>query len=154
MILMIIAGAAMFGAMLSELGVPVALSGWIYDLALSPWMVIIMINLLLLLLGCFMPPVAVVLMSLPVVMPVVIDAGYDPVWFAIVMTLNLQIGLITPPVGLNLQAVRALAPDLPRDRILRGAWPFLLCIAGEIVLLCLFPEIATALPDALMGPTG
>jgi len=154
MILMIIAGAAMFGAMLSELGVPVALSGWIYDLAPSPWMVILMVNLLLLLLGCFMPPVAVVLMSLPVVMPVVIDAGYDPVWFAIVMTLNLQIGLITPPVGLNLQAVQVLAPDVPRDQILRGAWPFLLCIAGEIVLLCLFPEIATALPDALMGPAG
>jgi len=154
MILMIIAGAAMFGSMLLELSIPEAVALWVVDMDLGRWTLILWINVVLLALGCFLPPVAVILMTVPLLIPLVVDAGFDPVWLAVMMTLNMQIGLITPPVGLNLQVVHALAPAVPRDSVLRGAWPFMLCMVAGIVLLCLYPELATALPDGLMGPVG
>ncbi len=154
MILMIVAGAAMFGSMLLELSIPEAVALWVVDMDMGRWTLILWINILLLALGCFLPPVAVILMTVPILLPLIVDAGFDPVWLAVMMTLNMQIGLITPPVGLNLQVVHALAPEVPREAVLRGAWPFMLCMAAGIVLLCLYPQLATALPDGLMGPAG
>jgi TRAP-type C4-dicarboxylate transport system permease large subunit len=153
MILMIITGAAMFGSMLLELSIPEAVAVMV-DMDMDRWSLILWINIVLLALGCFLPPVAVILMTVPLLIPLVVDAGFDPVWLAVMMTLNMQIGLITPLVGLNLQVVHALAPAVPRDSVLRGAWPFMLCMAAGIVLFCLYPQLATALPDGLMGPAG
>jgi len=153
MILMIITGAAMFGSMLLELSIPEAVAVMV-DMDMDRWSLILWINIVLLALGCFLPPVAVILMTVPLLIPLVVDAGFDPVWLAVMMTLNMQIGLITPLVGLNLQVVHALAPAVPRDSVLRGAWPFMLCMVAGIVLFCLYPQLATALPDGLMGPAG
>ena len=90
-------------------------------------------------------------MAAPILLPIVTQAGFDPYWFAVVLTVNMEIGLITPPVGLNLYVINGIAPDVKLQEILRGALPFMLCMVFGIVLLCFFPEIATWLPNALMG---
>jgi C4-dicarboxylate transporter, DctM subunit len=111
-----------------------------------------LINLFLLVAGFFLPPVAVILMTAPILLPIISGAGFDPYWFAIVMTINMEIGLITPPVGLNLYVIKSIAPDIPIGKVLAGALPFVLMMVVGIVLLCVFPAIATWLPDRLMGP--
>jgi len=91
------------------------------------------------------------LMSAPILLPIITQAGFDPYWFAVVLTINMEIGLITPPVGLNLYVINGIAPDVRLQTILWGALPFMLCMVLGIVLLCFFPGIATWLPELLMG---
>jgi TRAP-type C4-dicarboxylate transport system permease large subunit len=109
------------------------------------------IQVLLLFAGCFLPPVAIILMLMPILQPVLEANGFDLIWFGILLTINLEIGLITPPVGLNLYVLRGVAPQVPLTEILWGSLPFVLLMIGFMVLLCLVPELATWLPDALMG---
>lgn len=151
-VLLIIAAAALFAFMLDHFAVTGAVERWVLDLGYENWILILGVNLYLLIAGMFLPAVAVVVMSVPVLVPLVIDAGFDPYWFAIMMTVNLQIGLITPPMGRNLYVVRRLAPEVPLATVLWGALPFLVCMALVIVALYFYPQIATWLPDWLMGP--
>lgn len=109
------------------------------------------INIFLLIAGFFLPPVAVILMAAPILLPIIVTAGFDPIWFAVVLTINMEIGLISPPVGLNLYVINGIAPDIPLKTILSGSMPFVLCMVLAILLLCLFPGIATWLPDLVMG---
>ncbi len=90
-------------------------------------------------------------MTTPILLPILIKAGFDPIWFGVVLTINMELGLIPPPVGLNLYVINGISPDIRLQTILRGAVPFMGCMVVAIVLLCLFPEIATWLPEALMG---
>ena len=101
--------------------------------------------------GFFLPPVAVILMTAPILLPVITGAGFDPIWFAVVLTINMEIGLISPPVGLNLYVINGIAPDISLRTILMGSLPFVACMLIAIVMLCLFPGLATWLPDAVMG---
>ena len=110
------------------------------------------INVFLLIAGFFLPPVAVILMTAPILLPIITQAGFDPYWFAVILTINMEIGLITPPVGLNLYVINGIAPDVPLGTILKGSLPYVLCMVAGIVILCLFPGIATWLPTFLMGP--
>ncbi|HEY8555593.1 MAG TPA: TRAP transporter large permease [Burkholderiales bacterium] len=153
MILMIIAGAVLYGYMLTSLYLTQTLAQTIADMDINRWVLMALINVFLLVAGCFIPPAAIILMTTPILLPIVTAAGFDPVWFGIIMTINMEIGLITPPVGLNLFVVKAIAPDVPAARVMRGAIPYVLCMVVGIVILCFFPEIATWLPDVLMGPT-
>ena len=109
------------------------------------------VNVFLLVAGFFLPPVAVILMTAPILLPIITDAGFDPYWFAVVLTINMEIGLITPPVGLNLYVINGIVPNVSLAAILKGALPFVVCMVIGIVILCLFPQIATWLPDYLMG---
>jgi TRAP-type C4-dicarboxylate transport system permease large subunit len=109
------------------------------------------INVFLLVAGFFLPPVAVILMTAPTLVPLIEAAGFDPIWFAVVLTINMEIGLITPPVGLNLYVINGIAPDVRLQTILWGALPFMICMVVGILLLCLFPGIALWLPEAVMG---
>ncbi len=151
MILMIIGASALFSFTLSSLFVTQSIAEWIVALDVSRWVLIGWINLFLLVAGFFLPPVAVILMTAPILLPIITGAGFDPYWFAVVFTINMEIGLITPPVGLNLYVINGIAPDVRLPTILWGALPFMLCMVVGIVLLCLFPGIATWLPEALMG---
>ena len=105
----------------------------------------------LLIAGFFLPPVAVILMAAPILLPIITTAGFDPIWFAVVLTINMEIGLISPPVGLNLYVINGIAPDISLRTILVGSLPFVACMVVAIVLLCLFPGLATWLPDLVMG---
>jgi len=151
MIMMIIAASGVFSYMLSSLFVTQSVAESIAALDVNRWVLLAIINLFLLVAGFFLPPVAVILMTAPILLPIINGAGFDPYWFAIIMTINLEIGLITPPVGLNLYVINGIAPDVPLRTILAGALPFVLMMALGIVLLCVFPGIVTWLPDLLIG---
>ncbi len=123
----------------------------IAEMEVNRWILLALINVLLLVLGCFLPPAAIILMTTPIILPVITAAGFDPIWFGVVLTINMELGLITPPVGLNLFVINGITPDVSLTTILRGAFPFMMCMVISIVLLCFFPEIATWLPTAMMG---
>jgi tripartite ATP-independent transporter DctM subunit len=151
MILMIIAAAALFSYMMSLLYVSQASAEWIVSLKLNKWVLMFFINVFMLVLGCFLPPVAIILMLMPILTPVLEANQFDLIWFAVILTINMEVGLITPPVGLNLYVLRGVAPDVPLPVILRGSMPYVLIMLGFMVVLSIFPEIATWLPDQLMG---
>jgi C4-dicarboxylate transporter, DctM subunit len=151
MILMIIATAVLFGYMLTSLYLTQTLAHAIADMHVNRWVLMGMINFFLLVCGFFIPPAAVILMTSPILYPIIRAAGFDPVWFGVILTINMEIGLIHPPVGLNIYIVNAIAPDVPVTRIMWGTIPYVLCMMLAIVILCLFPEIATWLPDRMMG---
>ena len=152
MILMIIGTSILFGYMLSSLYVTQSIAEWISDADVNRWVLLFWINLLLLVAGCFLPPAAIILMTTPILMPLITSAGFDPIWFGVILTINMELGLITPPVGLNLYVINGIAPDIRLPTILWGALPFMLCMVVGMLLLCLFPGIATWLPEMLMGP--
>ncbi|HWM46018.1 MAG TPA: TRAP transporter large permease [Xanthobacteraceae bacterium] len=152
MILMIIATAVLFSYMLTSLYITQTLAQAIADAQVNPWLLMGMINVFLLVCGCFIPPAGIILMTAPILLPIITAAGFDPVWFGVIVTINLEIGLITPPVGLNLFVVNAIAPDVPTKTVLWGSVPYVICMILAIVILSIFPEIATWLPDYLMGP--
>ncbi|MBI4183332.1 MAG: TRAP transporter large permease [Proteobacteria bacterium] len=152
MILMIIGTSILFGYMMSDLRVTQSIAEWIARLGLNRWILMLWINLFLLVLGCFLPPAAIILMTTPILMPILTSSGFDAVWFGVILTINMELGLITPPVGLNLYVINGIAPTVRLGVILKGALPFMVCMVIGMVLLCLFPGIATWLPDAVMGP--
>ena len=151
MILMIIAASVLFGYMLTSLYLTQTLAQAIADSHVNRWVLMAMINLFLLVCGFFIPPAAIILMTAPILYPIIRAAGFDPVWFGVILTINMEIGLIHPPVGLNIYIVNAIAPDVPVTRVMWGTIPYVLCMMLAIVILCFFPEIATWLPDRLMG---
>ncbi len=151
MIMMIIGASGLFSYMLSSLFVTQSLAAGIAALEVNRWVLLAIINVFLLVAGFFLPPVAVILMTAPILLPIIDAAGFDPYWFGVVMTINLEIGLITPPVGLNLYVINGIAPDIPLRTVLAGALPFVALMLGGIVLLCVFPGLVTWLPDALIG---
>ena len=152
MILFIIAAAGVFSYMLSSLSITQSIAAWIGTLDVNPWILMIAVNVFLIVAGFFLPPVAVILMAAPILLPIITTAGFDPIWFAVILTINMEIGLISPPVGLNLYVINGIAPDISLRTILMGSLPFVGCMLLAIVLLCLFPSIATWLPEAVMGP--
>ena len=151
MIMMIIAASALFAYTLSSLYVTQSVAEYIANMDVNRWVLMGMINLFLLVAGFFLPPVAVILMTAPILLPIIEQVGFDPYWFAVIFTINMEIGLITPPVGLNLYVINGIAPDISLPTILKGAFPFMLCMVVAIIILCIFPEIATWLPTAMMG---
>ncbi|GJL80608.1 MAG: C4-dicarboxylate ABC transporter [marine bacterium B5-7] len=151
MILFIIAAAGVFAYMLSSLFITQSIAGWIGTLEVNRWVLMGVINLFLLIAGFFLPPVAVILMAAPILLPIITTAGFDPYWFAVVLTINMEIGLISPPVGLNLYVINGIAPDISLKTILTGSLPYVVCMVIAIVLLCIFPDLATWLPDVVMG---
>ena len=151
MILMIVAFSAVLGQVLSFLQVPQELAGTIADLQINRWLVFVVMNLLFLVLGFFLPPVSIILITMPVLFPVITALGFDPIWFGVVMTLNMEMGLITPPVGLNLYVVQGIAPDVPLRDILAGALPYVAVLGVGIAVLAIFPGLVTWLPNQVLG---
>ncbi len=151
MILTIIAAAVLFGYMLTSLYLTQTLAQAIADMHVNKWVLMLLINIFLLVCGFFIPPAAIILMTAPILYPIVTNAGFDPVWFGVILTINMEIGLIHPPVGLNIYIVNAIAPDVPVTRVMWGTMPYVVCMMLAIVILCIFPEIATWLPNHLMG---
>lgn len=151
MILLIVAFSAVLGQIMSFLGVPQDLAQWVAGLDVNRWVVFLAMNLLFLVLGFFIPPVAIILITIPVLYPVITQLGFDPIWFGVVMTLNMEMGLITPPVGLNLYVVQGIAPDIPLRDILVGSLPYVGVLALGIILLIFFPDLVLWLPNRMFG---
>ncbi len=151
MLLMIIGTSILFGYMMSSLQVTQSVATAIGEWQVNRWLVLGAINLMLLVAGCFLPPAAIILMTTPILMPVIKAAGFDPIWFGVILTINMELGLITPPVGLNLFVINGITPDVRLQTILKGAFPFMMCMVLAILILCVFPELATWLPSKVMG---
>jgi len=151
MILMIMAAALLFAYVSSDLYATQALGELILNIPLGKWGIVILINILLLVLGCFIPPAAVILMVAPLLLPIIQGLGFDPIWFAVIMTVNLEIGLVTPPVGLNLYIVKNIAPDIPMSHVLLGVVPFVIIEGLVILCVCIWPGLALWLPNRMIG---
>ncbi len=151
MILFIIAAAGVFSYMLSSLSITQSIAEYIGALDVNRWVLMGLVNLFLLVAGFFLPPVAVILMAAPILLPIIIAAGFDPYWFAVILTINMEIGLISPPVGLNLYVINGIAPDIELKTILLGSLPYVACMVLAIIILSVFPSLATWLPELVMG---
>ncbi|MGB8337696.1 MAG: TRAP transporter large permease [Burkholderiales bacterium] len=151
MIMLIIAMSFLYTYVMSHLHITQSLAEWLVALPLSKWAFFFWVNILLIVLGFFLPPVAIILMVTPVILPALKVHHIDLIWFGVVMTILMEMGLIHPPVGLNLFVINGIAPDIKMKEIIWGVVPFLLLMVLGIVLLCFVPEIALWLPNHYKG---
>jgi len=147
MIMMIIATSALFTFVMSYLGVTQQTATWLVGLGLSKWAFFIGVNIFIVVLGFFLPPVAIILMITPIILPSLKAMGIDLIWFGIIMTILMEMGLIHPPVGLNLFVINGIAPDIKLKSIIWGTMPFIGLMVVGIFILCLIPDIAMWLPN-------
>ena len=151
MIMLVAATTVFFQSVLTDLYITQRIMEAIIQIDASRWVIMALINALLLVLGCFLPPFAIILLIAPLLHPVIISFGFDPIWFGVVVTVNMEAGCITPPFGINLYIVKGIAPDLTLGRIMKGSLPFLLLLLLGIVILCVFPQLALWLPGRMTG---
>ncbi len=151
MLMFIIGMSLLFSYVMSYLRISQSAAEWIVALHLSKWILLATILTLVIVLGFFLPPVSIILMMAPIVLPPLKAAGFDLIWFGILMTIVMETGLIHPPVGLNIFVIKNIAPDIPLKDIIWGVLPFVILMLFAVVLICVFPQIATGLPDRVMG---
>ena len=151
MLMFIIGMSLLYSYVMSYLHISQSAAQAIVDFQLSRWVLLTAILLMVVVLGFFLPPVSIILMTAPIILPPLKAAGFDLIWFGVVMTIVMETGLIHPPVGLNIFVIKSIAPDIPLADVIWGIMPFVVLMLIAIVLLCLFPPIATWFSDAIMG---
>ncbi|MDE5441702.1 TRAP transporter large permease subunit [Bradyrhizobium sp. CSA207] len=151
MLMLIIGMSLLYSYVMSYLHISQGAAQAIVAMQLSRWVLLAAILVLVVVLGFFLPPVSIILMTAPIILPPLKDAGFDLIWFGVVMTIVMEMGLIHPPVGLNIFVIRNIAPDIPLRDVIWGTLPFVLLMAFAVVLLCLVPSISTSLPNLVMG---
>lgn len=147
MIFMIVAGATVFGHFLAVTTIPTTLSTWVVGLPIPPWAVMIVVMFFFLIGGCFMDALGMIMLTIPIFYPVAIALGYDPIWFGVVIVLVTELGVITPPVGINVYVVSGIAKNVPLEVIFKGAIPFVLTLLTYVIIMVFFPQIALFLPS-------
>lgn len=145
MLFFMIIGAEIFGYFLSVSRISYSLVDYVDSLQLTPYMVLFCVLLLFVLLGCVMDSLAMLLLTVPVVYPLIEAAGFDPIWFGIVAVITVELGLITPPVGMNVFVIKSVAPDVPIKDIFKGVLPFVLSDIVRLLLIISFPVLAVGL---------
>lgn len=150
MVFVILIGANIFGYFLTISQIPDQLSGWIVALGLNRYIVMAMLVVVYIILGCFMEGLAIMVLTIPIVFPMVLEMGFDPIWFGIIITLVMEMSLITPPVGINVFIISGVAKDVPMYTIFRGILPFWFAMLACIILIIIFPQIALFLPVTMM----
>lgn len=150
MILVIVAGATIFGHFLAVTRIPFDIAQGVSEIQLPRWGIMLIIIAVYLIGGCVIDSLALIMLTIPIFYPVILFLGYDPIWFGVIIVLVTQIGVITPPVGINVYVVSGVARDIPLDVIFRGVLPFLAALIIGTLLLIPFPQIALFLPS-LMG---
>jgi C4-dicarboxylate transporter, DctM subunit len=151
MLMLIIGMSLLYSYVMSHLHISQGAAQWIVGMQLSRWTLLGVILLMVIVLGFFLPPVSIILMTAPIILPPLKAAGFDLIWFGVVMTIVMEMGLIHPPVGLNIFVIKNVAPDIPLKDVIWGVMPFVGLMFGAVFLLCLFPGIATGLPNLVMG---
>ena len=145
----IILGAFVFGHFVSASGVPIAISEFLTSLPLGRWGIFALVLLLYVIVGCIMNIMPAMLITLPMIFPSIVALGFDPIWFGVVMVITMEMGQITPPIGIVVFAIAGIAEDVPMASIFKGIFPFLLVMLLSIGILSIFPQIATFLPNLL-----
>lgn len=151
MLMFIIANAMLFAFVLTTEQIPQDIAAWIITLGLSPWMFLLLVNIILLLAGNFMEPSAIILILAPILFPIAIELGIDPIHFGIIMVVNMEIGLITPPVGLNLFVTSAVT-GMPLNETIKTALPWLMILLAFLMVITYIPAVSLWLPNALGMP--
>jgi len=146
----IIVGASIFGKFLVLAKVPLYTSRFMVGLDVSPVVVLLLIVFVYLLLGMFLDPVSILVLTLPLFYPVVTKLGYNGIWFGIFVTLMIEVSLVTPPVGFNVFVIKSIAPEVPLEDVFRGVTMFLVMMMIVLILLVMFPQIALWLPNKLL----
>ena len=147
----IIGMSLLYSYVMSYLHISQSAAQWIVELELSRWVLLTAILLFVVVLGFFLPPVSIILMTAPIILPPLRAAGFDLIWFGVIVTIVMEMGLIHPPVGLNLFVIKNIAPDIQLRDVIWGVLPFVGLMIFAVVVLCIFPGIATWFPDAVMG---
>lgn len=150
MVLFLVAGATVFSYFLALSTIPMQVSAWIAGLEASRYVILAIIIVIYFVLGCFLDAISMMVLTLPVIFPVIVALNFHPIWFGVVAVLMMEAGLITPPVGLNVYTLAGIAKDVPMVEIFKGTTPFLIAIIATAVILTVFPKIALYLPS-LMG---
>jgi len=148
-IMLLVVGAQLLTGALSMLRVPDNAVLWVTSLAVSPLVVLMLIYLLYLFLGCFMDGMSMMVVTLPVVVPIINSLGFDPIWFGVALVILIEMAMLTPPVGLNVYVIHGLRPDRPMSEVFRGIVPFFLMMLLGLIIVTAFPVIATWLPDTM-----
>jgi tripartite ATP-independent transporter DctM subunit len=151
MIFSIIWGVLIFVRFLAFAGISASFQEWILALGVSPYLVLFCVILLYIVLGMFMDGIGMLLLTLPVIHPVMMNLGFDSIWFGIIVVKMVEVGLLTPPVGLNCYVVAGVRPDIPLQQIFRGIWPFVIADLVCVLIFTLFPGIVTFLPNLVRG---
>ena len=149
MIMVIVAGATIFGHFMAVTRVPFEISAWVGGLPLPPFAIMIVIILIYLFGGCFMDAFAMIMLTIPIFFPVSQALGYDPIWFGVVIVLISEMGVVTPPVGINVYVVSGVAKDVPLDVIFKGVLPMVLALLVCNLIILIFPQIALYLPSLM-----
>src|ERR1700755_316947 len=137
---------------MSYVHIPQSAAGALVAMDLSRWELLAAILLMVVVLGFFLPPVSIILMTAPIILPPLRVAQFDLIWFGVIMTIVMEMGLTPPPVGLNLFVIKNIAPDIPLRDVIWGVMPFVALMIFAVVLMCIVPEISTWLADVVMGP--
>lgn len=151
MIFIILIGAMTFNSFLAVTTIPMELAGWVSGLGLPPVVVMILIMILYLVLGTFIDEVSMVLLTIPVFYPLIVALGYDPIWFGIMIVMVVEMGMISPPVGMTIYVIKGITPDVPIGKIFRGVVPFLIVEVIFVGLIIAFPAIVLFLPNISAG---
>jgi C4-dicarboxylate transporter DctM subunit len=153
MVMLLIAGATVFGKFLAVTRIPFNIASWIGGFDLPPFMILAMVVIVYFIGGCFMDALALVMLTIPIFFPVVTSLGYDPIWFGIIIVMVTEMGVITPPVGINVYVVYGVAQTvvggIPLESIFKGILPFLLAVIVGLIIMMIFPQIILFLPNLM-----
>ena len=149
MIMFMILGGNVFAFLMSTLTIPQYITNLMIGMEISRWSVMILINIVFLILGCLLDPLSIMIICLPIMFPLVKSLGFDPIWFGVIVTINIEMGMITPPFGLNLFILKATLPDVTMNDIVRGSLPFVLLLMLGLAVVMEFPSLATWLPGMM-----
>jgi tripartite ATP-independent transporter DctM subunit len=147
MVIFIITGAVVFGHFMAVSTIPFVLADWIGQLPIHPMAVMAVLIFIYFIGGFFMDSMALVVVTIPIFFPIVMKLGFDPIWFGVIIVLVAEMGVITPPVGVNVFVIKGIAPDVPLFVIFRGILPFLAALIIVTVIILFVPQIATFLPS-------
>lgn len=147
MVLFIITGAVIFGHFLAVSTIPFLLADWVGNLPIHKMAIMGIIIFIYFLGGFFMDSMALIVVTIPIFFPIVQKLGFDPIWFGVILVLVAEMGVITPPVGVNVFVIKGIAPDIPLQTIFKGIFPFLIALIALTIIIMFFPQIATFLPS-------
>jgi tripartite ATP-independent transporter DctM subunit len=148
-LLLILIGVGVFGYFLAATRLPFALADFVTGLPINRYFIFAGVIIFFIVLGCLLNVIPMILLVLPTIFPAITALGFDPIWFGVVTVLTMEMGQITPPIGVNVFAIGSVAKDVPMQDIFRGIFPFFLCMIACVVLLVIFPQIALYLPNLL-----
>ncbi|MEZ2458368.1 TRAP transporter large permease [Salinicoccus roseus] len=148
-IFLLVIGANLFGQFLAISRIPVMLTSYIGGLEMNPYIILGVILLVLLILGCFVESLALIVITLPILYPIITELGFNGIWFGVIMIMVINIGALTPPLGISVYVIKGVAKDVPLQTIFKGIAPMIIAMVICVIILIIFPELVTVLPDMM-----